>query len=148
MPRSATHRAVLAGSSDDVESAFYEALQAGDLERLMACWAEDDDIVCVHPGGIRLLGHGAIRSSFAELLAAGGMAIQPAEVARVLALASAVHSVHERVLVQLEGAVRETIVQATNVYHRSAQGWRIVAHHASVATVRVQGSVAADKTLH
>ena len=28
----------------------------GDVDLLMSCWAEDDEIVCVHPGGSRLMG--------------------------------------------------------------------------------------------
>ena len=39
------------GSPDEVEAQFYEALQRGDIEQLMALWADDDEIVCVHPGG-------------------------------------------------------------------------------------------------
>jgi hypothetical protein len=30
---------------DDTEAAFYEALQQGDIERLMACWSDEDEIV-------------------------------------------------------------------------------------------------------
>ena len=37
-----------ANSPDDVEAALYEALQRGDIEALMAVWADDDEIVCVH----------------------------------------------------------------------------------------------------
>jgi len=29
---------------------------------------------------------------------------------------------------------REAFVTATNVYHRTAQGWRLVVHHASPGT--------------
>ena len=47
------------------------------------------------------------------------------------ALASAVHSVVEHVEVMLPDGPREAVVQATNVYHKTAQGWRLVAHHAS-----------------
>ncbi|WP_442786621.1 nuclear transport factor 2 family protein [Hydrogenophaga sp. NFH-34] len=42
---------MLPNTPDEVEHAFYEALQHGDLERVMACWADEDDVVCVHPGG-------------------------------------------------------------------------------------------------
>ena len=52
------------GTPDDAEVAFYDALQHADIDRLMACWADEDDIVCVHPGGPRLLGAGAIRAAF------------------------------------------------------------------------------------
>ena len=32
------------GNADDIEAAFYEALQSGDIEKLMACWGDEDDI--------------------------------------------------------------------------------------------------------
>ncbi|MDP3412812.1 MAG: nuclear transport factor 2 family protein, partial [Polaromonas sp.] len=32
------------GNADDIEAAFYEALQTGDIDKLMACWADEDDI--------------------------------------------------------------------------------------------------------
>ena len=43
-------------SSSEVEQQFYAALRSADLEALMALWADDDDIVCVHPGGQRVIG--------------------------------------------------------------------------------------------
>jgi hypothetical protein len=30
----------------DVENAFYEALERADLDSMMQVWSEDDDIVC------------------------------------------------------------------------------------------------------
>ncbi len=60
------------GNPDDTEHAFYEALQHADLDRLMACWADDEDIVCVHPGGPRLVGLGAIRAAFDAMFSNGG----------------------------------------------------------------------------
>ena len=64
MPKAHPHHATLGGSPDDVEAAFYEGLQKGDIEQLMACWADEDDIVCIHPGGPRIVGAGAIRAAF------------------------------------------------------------------------------------
>ncbi len=136
MTRSSLRAATIGGSPDDTEAAFYEALQAGDIERLMACWADDDEIVCVHPGGPRLLGPGAIRAAFSAMFEHGTLRARPTQVHRVLALASAVHSVVEHVEVMLPDGPREAVVQATNVYHKTAQGWRLVAHHASPGTVR------------
>ena len=54
----------LEGNADDVEAAFYRALQKGDIDKLMACWADEDDIVCIHPGGLRVIGAVAIRATF------------------------------------------------------------------------------------
>lgn len=131
MPRAKLRAATLGGSADDVEAAFYEALQHGDIQRLMACWADEEDIVCVHPGGPRLLGSGAIRAAFEAIFAHGGIPVQPQSVHRVQSLASAVHSVVEAVHVMTGDGARTAVVLATNVYHRTAQGWRLVAHHAS-----------------
>ena len=56
----------LTGTPDDAEAQFYEALQQGDIERLMALWADDDEIFCVHPGGPRMVGAAAIRGELAS----------------------------------------------------------------------------------
>ena len=70
-PRS-TAAVVAAGTPDDIEAQFYQALQRGDIDRLMAVWADDDEVVCVHPGGGRLVGPAAIRESFEAIFASGG----------------------------------------------------------------------------
>jgi ketosteroid isomerase-like protein len=131
MPRSPSSAATLGGSPDDTEAAFYDALQRGDIELLMACWAEEDDIVCVHPGGPRLLGAGAIRGAFEAIFSQGTVRARPVQVHRVVALASAVHSVVEQVEVMLPDGLHQAVVLATNVYHKTPEGWRLVAHHAS-----------------
>ena len=35
----------------DIEAAFYDALSRADAQALMTLWADDEEIVCVHPGG-------------------------------------------------------------------------------------------------
>ena len=56
-------------SPDDIEHQFYDALQHADIDQLMACWSDDDEIVCVLPGGPRLVGAVAIRSAFEQVFA-------------------------------------------------------------------------------
>ena len=53
--------AALHASPEDAEAQFYDALRDGDLERVMAVWADDDEIVCVHPAGARVVGPQAKR---------------------------------------------------------------------------------------
>ncbi len=118
-------------SADDTEAAFYDALQHADIERLMACWADDDEIVCVHPGGPRLVGHAAVRAAFEALFSNGRVMAQPEKVRRLDAGACSVHSVVERVMVMSDDGPQHAWVVATNVYAKTAQGWRMVAHHAS-----------------
>ena len=131
MPKAHPH-AALGGTPDDIEAAFYEALQCADIEKLMACWADEDDIACIHPGGPRVVGAGAIRAAFETMFAHGGsIQARPEQVRRVDSLACAVHHVLEKVEVLAPGGRTHAFVLATNVYHKTPQGWRMVVHHAS-----------------
>lgn len=122
------------GHVDDIEGAFYDALQTGDIDKLMACWADEDDIVCVHPGGARLIGPAAIRASFDAMFSNGTIRAQAEKVRRVDAMGASLHSVLERIEVLTDEGPRHAYVIATNVYHKTTQGWRLVAHHASPGT--------------
>jgi len=139
----------LLGSPDDIESQFYEALQRGDIDKLMAVWSDDDEIACVHPGGPRLIGAAAIRTSFEAIFSNGAIDAQPEKVRRVLSHSSAVHSVLERVQVIGNEGPQSAWVIATNVYFKGAQGWRLVAHHASPGTPQeVQEIIETASILH
>jgi ketosteroid isomerase-like protein len=129
-------RSDFGGTADDVEASFYEALQHGDLEALMTCWADDEEVFCVHPGGPRLVGTDAIRAAFEQMFGNGAIHATPARVRKVEALASSVHNVLERIEVLTPEGPKLAFVLATNVYHKTAQGWRMVAHHASPGTVQ------------
>ena len=124
------------GNADDIEAAFYEALQSGDTEKLMACWGDEDDIVCVHPGSARLVGPAAIRATFDAMFSNGTINAQAVKVRKVETMSACVHSVLERIEVLTDEGPRHAYVIATNVYHKGAQGWRMVAHHASPGTPR------------
>ena len=132
MPHRRPPPAVLAGSADDVEAQFYEALQQGDLQKLMALWADDDEIVCVHPGGPRLIGAPAIRASFEAILASGGVRVQPEQVHRVTTLGAALHHLVQQTTLASPARPPKTVwATVSNFYVKTAQGWRLVAHHAS-----------------
>ena len=128
--------AALMSSPDDIETQFYEALQAGDITRLMAVWADDDDIVCVLPGGSRVVGPHAIRSSFEAVFANGGVPVQLERVRRLVHGGAAVHHLLVRVDVNTDEGVQTAWVIVTNVYLKTDQGWRLAAHHASPGTDR------------
>jgi len=130
------------GNADEIEAAFYEALQTGEIEKLMACWGDEDDIVCVHPGGARLVGAAAIRASFDAMFSNGSIHAHAIKVRKVEAMSASVHSVLERIDVLTDEGPKHAYVIATNVYHKTAQGWRMVAHHASPGTPREMQEVA------
>lgn len=149
MRKTKLQAASLEGDADEVEAAFYDALQNGDLDRVMACWADEDEIVCIHPGGPRLVGAGAIRAAFESMFANGSIRAWPVRARKMRAVASAVHNVLERIEVMTAEGPKQVWAIATNVYHRTAQGWRMVAHHASPGTERdIQEASGNPQVLH
>ncbi len=121
-------------SPDDIEHQFYDALLHADIDRLMACWADDEESICVLPGGPRLMGTGAIRAAFEAVFAHGAVNAQPQKVRRLQAHGCAVHSVVVQIQVMTTEGAQAAWVVATNVFVLTAHGWRLVAHHASPGT--------------
>lgn len=136
-------------SPDEIEQQFYEALQRGDIERLMAVWSDDEEISCVHPGGPRVVGAVAIRAAFESIFSNGAVNAQPEKVRRLQTHACAIHSVLEHVQIMTTDGPQSAWVVATNVYVLTAPGWRLVSHHASPGSPRaVQEIVETATVLH
>lgn len=143
-------------TAQDAENAFYEALERCDLDGMMAVWAEDEEIVCVHPGGPRLTGQEQVRESWARIFQGPGGRVSITQQVAISAMMLAVHSVHENFTVEdesrgqrVQDAAAVPIV-ATNVYLRTAAGWRMIVHHASPAPTPAQAPTraASPKLLH
>ena len=137
-------------TAQDAENAFYEALERGDLEGMMAVWSEDEEIVCVHPTGPRLCGQDQVRESWAKIFAGGaGPRVNIAEQVAVSGMMIAVHSVFETFVVAGDPRAQVPVI-ATNVYLRTAAGWRMIVHHASPAPVQPETAPrdAPPKLLH
>ena len=135
------------GSADAIEQAFYAAIARADIAALMALWADDDDIVCIHPGAPRLVGHAAIRASWETIFERGGVQIRPVQLHVSLNLMVSIHNLVE----EIDNDLREPQdmhVLATNVYIKTAQGWRIVTHHASIAPGNIPVDSTAGLMLH
>jgi len=136
---------VIYTSPQDVENAFYEALERADLDAMMALWAEDEEIVCVHPGGARLTGYAEIREAWRMVFTAGTkLRVQLSPPSVVMTPFTAVHSLIEQISVVGNDETRAPVV-ATNVYVRGPLGWRMIVHHSSPAP---PNSLEAPKTLH
>ena len=141
--------AALMATPQDIEVQFYEALQRGDIEALMAVWSDDEDIVCVHPGGPRIVGAAAIRATFDSIFANGPISVHPEKLRTVNTGHCAVHNLMERVDISTDEGPNTAWVIATNVYIKTDQGWRLVAHHASPGSPReLQEVTEAPSVLH
>lgn len=124
---------MLFASSEECERAFYEALDGGDANVVAELWLDDDDVVCVHPGGPRLTGIGAVRASWAAILSNGPLHVRTSSRKSLDTPTVAVHNVIEEVLVVQGREQRIARVIATNAYVKTGAGWKMVLHHASAA---------------
>lgn len=145
----------LYANSQEAEAAFYDALAKSDLEAMMAVWADDDEIYCVHPGGQRITGMENVRESWRRIFNSGQtLSFQLRARHEIHGMMIAIHSVYEQIAVAGQGTSR-TPMLATNIYLRTDHGWRMAAHHASPAPAAptAQASTEAEpqrapKTLH
>ena len=128
-------------SPQDVAQAFYQAFEARDIDAMMATWAEDEDIVGIHPGGMRHVGFDAVRSSFEQLFSGKTkLAFRLDQVVLLETVGLAMQSAVEHLHVADEGAHGAAV--ATNVLMRTPYGWRVVCHHASPAPAVTDAPVA------
>jgi len=130
----------------DTESAFYEALEKGDLEAMMRVWSDDEEIVCVHPGGPVLIGYNAVRESWQRIFShSGRLSLRVAQKAAFVTPFAVITHVLEHFSHAGDESIAAPVV-ATNIYTRGALGWRMVGHHASPAPP--DGLHEAPKMLH
>lgn len=117
----------------DAAAAFYRAFEAKDIDAMMAAWAEDEEIVCVHPGGPRLVGFDAVRLGWEQIFAGETkLLFRLDEIVVLETVGMALQSAIEQVTVGDNPAPRGTAI-ASNVFLRTPSGWRVVLHHASPA---------------
>jgi ketosteroid isomerase-like protein len=119
-------------SPQDAALAFYQAFESRDIDAMMAAWADDEDIVCVHPGGARHVGYDAVRAAWEQLFRGDRrLAFRLDEIVVMETVGLAMQSALEHVRTA-DGRERGMAV-VTNVFMRTPAGWRIVCHHASPA---------------
>jgi ketosteroid isomerase-like protein len=120
----------------EANAAFYTAFENADLDAMAALWVPDDP-VCIHPGWQPVRGVGAVRRSWAMVMANTPyiqFILTDIEIRVFGAVASV--SCTENVLAAGdetpagEGFAGGRAV-ATNVFRRTDAGWLLWIHHAS-----------------
>lgn len=136
-------------SPEDAENAFYEALAKGDTDALMATWSEDEDIVCVHPTGVRLDETNLIRESWRNIFASARLHVEAELIAHWQGMLLAIHHLTETLFLGDDPNGQGTL-HVTHVFSRGAHGWRLVSRHASAANDGEAGDIPdpVSHTLH
>jgi ketosteroid isomerase-like protein len=112
--------------------AFYRALQERAIKEMERVWDHDGEISCVHPGWHRLDGWSEVRRSWQNIFANARAWRVSCERVRVsvrgdLAWVVCLEVIRPDAAIEAEAAR----MQATNVFRRTEEGWRMVHHHAS-----------------
>lgn len=126
---------------DALNTAFYEAMERGDLDGLSELWldGESPGVSCVHPGWPVLSGRGEVLRSYA-LIMANTEYIQffltdvVVSVAGDTALVTCTENILSGGPAEESGALGPLVGQlvvATNVFRRTPEGWRVWSHHGS-----------------
>ena len=113
------------------EAAFYAAFEARNLDAMMAVWAHNDSIACIHPLAAPLDGRAAVAAGWRSMFEAAGQFRVQVELAHEIREAGQVIRIVREYLVVGQEAEPRPPILATNVYRREAGGWRMVLHHAS-----------------
>jgi ketosteroid isomerase-like protein len=112
--------------------AFYRAFEKLDLEAMAQVWLDDERIRCVHPGGELLVGRSRVLQSWAAIFASTDsieFALEDLEIQVTGDVAWA--TLTERITVRAGGQEAGSATVATNVFERTAAGWKLVLHHGS-----------------
>ncbi|MFI6941181.1 nuclear transport factor 2 family protein [Streptomyces sp. NPDC050418] len=127
---------------EQANTAFYEAMERGDFEALSDLWLggdEGDGVSCVHPGWPVLTGRGEVLRSYA-LIMANTEYIQffltdvkiavNGDTALVTCTENILSGAPSEEAGELGPLVGQLVV-ASNLFHRTDDGWRVWSHHAS-----------------
>ena len=114
----------------DTEDAYYDALEAGNLEDLLGCWEASDDVACLLPMQNLARGPDQVRRVFEPLFRDGQkVALSVTHMHWIETEVLAVHLVKETA--EPPPGQPEISVYAANVYRLGTDGWRLLVHQNS-----------------
>jgi ketosteroid isomerase-like protein len=116
----------------DTEDAFYDALDEGDLNKLLSVWADSDDICCLLPMQPMVQGRQDVTGLLTHILSQGhGVSLEIAHIRWIEMDDIAIHLVEEALLGPSPDAPPPPPFYGTNIYRKDSTGWRLIVHQNS-----------------
>ena len=115
---------------------FYRCLETLDMECMESVWLQEDWVRSIHPGWDVLVGWEAIRESWETIFASTHwIRVTPTAVDIHVLVTTAIVACSENITTTSDGDLGVAVAQATNVFVRTREGWKMIVHHASPAPV-------------
>ena len=128
----------MSGSEPDVEAVkaanlrFYQAFGSLDIDEMQQVWETSPRAMCLHPGWRLVTGWEEIRASWEGIFYNTSlMHFNITDIQAVVQGDFAWVFCVENISSVTDGRATNFGIQATNVFVRSDDGWRMVHHHAS-----------------
>src|SRR5258706_9495322 len=121
-----------------VNAFFYRALDNLDLEAMDEVWVHAGPVHCVHSGWDGLSGWSEVRRSWERIFnSTSWIRVTPTRIRVDIFGDVAVVTCTENITAKSEEDVGLAVAQATNLFRKTPEGWRLFHHHASTAPVHV-----------
>jgi uncharacterized protein (TIGR02246 family) len=113
---------------------FYFALESLDVELMEDVWLMDANACCIHPGGERLSGWDAIRSTWERIFKSTTyMRVDITDVSVEVHGNAAWVTCLENIATSAGGQTHRARAYATNIFtYEEDSGWMLILHHASL----------------
>lgn len=125
----------------EANARFYAAIEELNLGAMDAVWAHAGWVRCVHPGRDVVEGWPDVRATWERIFAGTRwLRVTPTSVAVAVFGDLGVVACSENITTSEDGDgddVGVAVAQATNLFVRTGDGWRLMHHHASPAPVHV-----------
>jgi ketosteroid isomerase-like protein len=111
---------------------FYEAFGALDINMMTAAWETSERALCAHPGWRPLVGWRLIGESWQGIFNTATLMHFNIQYLNVAVEGDCGWvTCMENITSVLDGRATNFSILATNIFVRTPQGWRMIAHHAS-----------------
>ncbi|MET0067105.1 MAG: nuclear transport factor 2 family protein [Candidatus Thiodiazotropha sp.] len=111
----------------DAEDAYYDAIEAQDLETLMSVWEASDEVICLLPMLPAVQGRSSVREVWSKMFHnAQGLEIEVIHMSWIETAELAIHLVEERVRMPEQPEPHR--VYASNIYRKQAGNWYLLMH--------------------
>ena len=117
---------------EQANAGFYQAFETLDIARMELVWSHGEHVQCVHPGWPILVGWEAVRASWATIFEnTAEMRFSLSDVRASATGDLAWVTCTENIFSEVHVRLAVTSVLATNLFEKTADGWRLIHHLAS-----------------